>query len=84
MRDFATADGDASYEQVYTQDMDGVNVTFGLRGVVNERVEVGLAWESRLKASGDFSNQRTEAADGLVIDETHAGHISTRTSTAPA
>ncbi len=75
VRDFATADGDSSYEQVYTQDMDGINVSFGLRGVVNERVEVGLAWESRLKASGDFSTRRTEATDGLVLDETHAGHI---------
>ena len=75
VRDFDTADGDSSYEQVYTQEMDGINVSFGLRGVVNERVEIGLAWESRLKASGDFGNRRTEAVDGLVLDETHAGHI---------
>ena len=75
VRDFATSDGDSSYEQTYTQDMDGINVSFGLRGVVSERVELGLAWESRLKASGDFSDRRTEADGGVVIDETHAGHI---------
>ncbi|MBE0565968.1 MAG: hypothetical protein IH621_08435 [Krumholzibacteria bacterium] len=74
VRDFDTADGDSSYAQTYEQDVDGINVTFGLRGVVNERVEIGLAWESRLKASGDFSDVRTAAGTGTVVDETRAGH----------
>ena len=74
VRDFATDDGDSSYEHVYEQDLSGINVTFGVHGVVSERVEVGLAWESRLKASGDYGERRTDAG-GPVTDEVHAGHI---------
>ena len=74
VRDFDTANGDSSYEQVYEQDLDGVNVTLGLSGKISERVEVGVAWESRLKASGDFQNRRTEPDSGLVLDETHEGY----------
>ncbi len=74
VRDFDTTDGDSSYSQTYTQDLDGINVSFGLRGVVSERVEVGLAWESRLKASGDYGDLRSEPA-GVTVDETRAGHV---------
>ncbi|MFO7609243.1 MAG: hypothetical protein R6X35_08610 [Candidatus Krumholzibacteriia bacterium] len=77
VRDFddAVGPGDDSYEEIRTRDVDGINVTFGLRGVVTERVEIGLAWESRLKTSGDFSVRRTEAEAGLVADATAAGHV---------
>ncbi len=36
----------------YDFDMDGVNMTLGLRGRISERVEIGVAYESPLTASG--------------------------------
>ena len=38
--------------ELYDFDMDGVNVTLGLRGRVSERVEIGVAYENALTASG--------------------------------
>ncbi len=36
----------------YDFDMDGVNMTLGLRGKISERLEIGVAYESPLTASG--------------------------------
>lgn len=52
VRDFVTPEN--SYNHKSEFDMDGVNFTLGAHGVVSERVEVGVAWESKLSASGDW------------------------------
>ena len=43
--------------------MDGVNFTLGMGGVINERLEVGFAWESQLNATGDITTSRLDAMD---------------------
>jgi len=48
-------DADNSYSITDDFDMDGVNFTVGLSGAVSERVEIGLAWESQLSATGNFT-----------------------------
>jgi len=47
--------------------MDGVNFTLGLKGVINERVELGISWESQLSATGTFTTTRLDP-DGNHID----------------
>ncbi len=45
----------------FEQEMSGVNFTLGLRGKVSERLELGLAYESPLTASGTWSLDYHEA-----------------------
>ena len=47
----------------YEQDMTGVNFTVGLRAKVSERVEIGLAYENALTASGTGDLSYHEAWD---------------------
>ena len=54
-------DETASYVETDEFAMSGVNFTLGLRGVINERVEIGVAWESQLDAGGDRTRSRYEA-----------------------
>lgn len=63
--DFVVSDGDASYRDEDTFDMSGVNLSVGVRGVINERVEVGLAWESALTADGDLKNVYTDGTGSV-------------------
>lgn len=58
VRDFWVADGDSSYDASEVHEMSGVNFTVGLRGVINERVEIGVAWESSFDATGDLTRER--------------------------
>jgi hypothetical protein len=61
VRDHVPADGDDSYRTEDELKLDGVNFTVGVRGVVNERIEIGLAWESRLIAAGDLTSVNMDA-----------------------
>ncbi len=57
----------------YEFDMSGVNFTVGLRGKVSERIELGVAYESPLTASGDanwnYSEIFSDPADNVVEEE---------------
>lgn len=46
---------DESYLDESDFDLSGVNWTLGLRAQLNERVEIGLAWETQLTADGDLT-----------------------------
>ena len=48
---------DGSYRIEQDMELDGVNFTLGVKTVVNERLELGVAWESQLKATGDTSGE---------------------------
>ena len=58
----------------YDFDMDGVNVTLGLRGRISERVEIGVAYESPLTASGTgelvYHESWTDPANNVDEKET--------------
>ncbi|MCP4572978.1 MAG: hypothetical protein GY838_11545 [bacterium] len=73
VRDFFVSDGDSSYATLDEHDLSGVNFTVGLRGVISERVEVGVAWESSFDATGDLVRERVghgawtaDTVDGTV------------------
>ena len=59
-----------SYDNRDQFDMNGVNFTVGVQGTVNERVEIGLAWESELSAEGDWSNEDYDGATGETVSGT--------------
>jgi len=73
VRDFITIDGDSSYSEERTYDMDGVNFTLGLDVAISQRLELGLAWESSLTASGDFGYVRNDPLNPEV-SSTQDGH----------
>ena len=54
----------------FEQEMSGVNFTVGLRGKISERVEVGLAYESPLTASGTWNLNYHEAYLDTSMNET--------------
>ena len=62
-----TGDVDGINEQ-YDFDMDGVNLTLGLRGRVSERLEIGAAYESALTASGSASMAYNETRNDGAPD----------------
>ena len=73
VRDYVDLDGDQSYNQVAKKKLDGVNFTLGVRGLVSERVELGLAWESQLAATGDLETTYYDAAtDTATFTSEHA------------
>ena len=57
-----------SYNHKSAFDMNGVNFTLGAHGVINERIEVGVAWESKLSADGDWTQTDYEAATDTTIE----------------
>ncbi len=66
-RDFVTPDN--SYNHRSDFDMNGVNFTLGAQGVVSERIQVGVAWETKLSATGDWT-QTDYNADADTTSET--------------
>ena len=65
---------DRSYRNETEFDLSGVNWTLGLRGQLNERVEVGIAWESQLSADGTFSDSRHTATPDTTIMSEYEGY----------
>ncbi len=59
-RDFVTPEN--SYHHQSDFDLDGVNFTLGAQGVVSEHLEIGVAWESKLSATGDWTQTDYEAS----------------------
>ncbi|MCK9995561.1 MAG: hypothetical protein KAH56_04685 [Candidatus Krumholzibacteria bacterium] len=59
-------DSSKSYHEQDEFTMDGVNFTVGLRGVITERVELGVSWESQLSATGNFTTTRLDADDNHI------------------
>ncbi|MEN8006066.1 MAG: hypothetical protein ABFS42_03585 [Candidatus Krumholzibacteriota bacterium] len=59
-------DAARSYNERDEFQMDGVNFTLGLRGVITERVELGAAWESQLSATGDFSTTELDESGEMI------------------
>ncbi len=72
-RDADGAAPDNSYNMADEFEMSGVNFTLGARGVVNERIEVGVAYESQLEATGDRVN--TTFDDTGLVTATHEGSV---------
>lgn len=70
VRDFFPSDGDSSWRATEEHELSGVNVTVGLRGVISDRVEVGLAWDSAFTASGDLTSEvvRGGASTDVTVD----------------
>ena len=66
---------DGSYRTDEEFDLSGVNTTVGLRAQLNERVVVGLAWESQLKVDGDIATSSYVAATGLDTTMTREGDL---------
>lgn len=50
--------------------LHGVNASAGLRAVLSPRVDLGLAIESNLRATGDWRRQETVVATAAVTDTT--------------
>jgi hypothetical protein len=69
LRDTDGEGDDNSYNQVDEYELAGVNYTIGIRGVVNERLEIGVSWESQLDATGDFTHMYTDVdpSTGLPV-----------------
>ncbi len=64
---------DESYRNEEEFELTGVNTTVGLRLQLNERVEVGLAWESQLKVDGDITATSYTAATDFDTTATTQG-----------
>jgi len=69
-----TGDVDGTNEQ-YDFDMDGVNFVLGLRGKVSERLELGVAYESALTASGTADLAYHEARNDGAPDTDSSASI---------
>lgn len=63
VRDYYMDDGDNSYWTEDVQDLEGTNYTLGVRGVISERVEIGVAWESALMVQGSNSGSYVGVTD---------------------
>ncbi|MBU8871200.1 MAG: hypothetical protein KOO60_10100 [Gemmatimonadales bacterium] len=48
---------DGSYRIEEEMDLEGLNFTLGLKSTLNNRMEIGFAWESQLLAEGDTSGE---------------------------
>ncbi len=65
--DYSDLDGvDGRFEQ----EMSGVNFTIGVRGKISERLEIGLAYENPLTASGTWNLNYHEAYDDTSMNIT--------------
>lgn len=69
---------DGSYRTEETMDLEGYNFTVGVKGSLNDRVDVGFAWESQLYANGDtdgemyFANGDSAATTlSIALDDTY-------------
>ncbi len=74
MRDLDKTDPDDSYNQLDEYELSGMSYTMGLRGVLNERLQVGLSWESQLKATGDFSQSYDAASVDTTASSSYGGY----------
>lgn len=72
VRDFV--DPDESYQSIDKFNMSAVNFTVGARGVVTERVEIGVSWESQLDATGDRTMSLDEADAEEIVSNTVDGY----------
>ncbi len=59
-QDFVTPTN--SYNRRSDFDMNGVNFVLGAQGTISERLEIGVAWETKLKADGDWTQRDFEAS----------------------
>ncbi len=69
---------DGSYRIEQEMDLDGVNFIVGLKSALNERVELGFAWESQLKATGKTTGEAhyadpdsSFATTSIALDDTY-------------
>nr|MEE4268559.1 hypothetical protein [Candidatus Krumholzibacteria bacterium] len=65
---------DESYRNESDYELSGVNFTLGLRGQINERIEVGVAWESQLNVDGHFGFESTTATPDTTLISGYEGH----------
>ncbi len=68
VRDYVLTNGDGSRFSSDDHDLAGVNHTLGLRAVVNERLEIGVAWESALLVKGEVLGTFVDATDTLSFN----------------
>ncbi len=64
-----------SYNNVNEYDMNGINFTLGVRGKISERVEIGLAWESQLSTTGDYSETHYDAGIDSTTEDKWGGYL---------
>ena len=71
VRNYGAPDSGYPEEDSFSEEdsfpMSGLNYTLGLTGKINERVEVGVAWESRLKATGTWDYTYADAEIDTLI-----------------
>jgi hypothetical protein len=75
VRDYVDTDGDDSYRSELGFEVSGVSHSLGIRAVVTERVEIGVAWESALEVKGE---NRFSLSDPTGQIETGGRHQSIR------
>ncbi len=63
VRDNDLGDGDQSYDNHNSWALKGANASFGLQSRVHERVQLGLAYETRLTVDGTFVVSTFDAGD---------------------
>ncbi len=73
LRDFVTEDN--SYHNTATQEMNGLNFSLGVRGKISDRIEIGLAWESQLATTGDYSTSNYDAGLDVTTEESWSGYL---------
>ncbi len=73
-RDTDLDEPDYSYNQLDEYELSGVNYTLGVRGVINERLQVGVSWESQLNATGDFSHTYDAASVDTTAFSVYEGY----------
>ncbi len=64
-----------SSNDVTEYDMDAINFSLGVRGKISERIELGLAWESQLNTTGDYTNSHFDGGTGITTDTNWGGYI---------
>ncbi len=73
VRDYVTEAN--SYHNVTKYDMNGVNFSLGVRGKISERVELGLAYESQLATTGDYSESLYDPSLTAADETTWGGYL---------
>ncbi len=73
VRDYVTEPNSYTDETEY--DMDGINFSLGVRGKISDRVELGVAWESQLYTTGDYSNSHYNVGTDLTTESNWGGYI---------
>ncbi|MCP4293383.1 MAG: hypothetical protein GY780_16275 [bacterium] len=73
VRDYVTEAN--SYNATTAYDMDGLNFSLGVRGKINERLELGLSWESQLYTTGDYQKSEYDPTNMTTTETSWGGYL---------